>query len=229
MADTQITSEMAVQKFMELMRAMAPLKNPSFTGTPLAPTAAMDDTDTQQIVNVEYLRRVLDAFAYTNLNLSGMIGYFAGRGDIPEGWLLCNGAAVSRTKFASLFKAIGTTYGAGDGTTTFNIPNIESGRFIESTLDSTQVGVKHEEALPNIIGSLGAGKDQDPARQLMDINKSSGAFFYETKWMQWTSDADSGDDQLPSKINFDASRSSSIYYGGKYQQKSLLAIPIIHI
>lgn len=41
----------------------------------------------------------------------------------PAGWLLCNGAAVSRTTYAGLFAAIGTTYGAGDGSTTFNVPD----------------------------------------------------------------------------------------------------------
>lgn len=41
----------------------------------------------------------------------------------PSGWLICNGAAKSRTTFSSLFVAIGTTYGVGDGSTTFNIPD----------------------------------------------------------------------------------------------------------
>jgi microcystin-dependent protein len=45
----------------------------------------------------------------------------------PTGWLLCNGAAVSRTTYATLFAAIGTTWGGGDGSTTFNVPN-PSGR-----------------------------------------------------------------------------------------------------
>jgi microcystin-dependent protein len=44
-------------------------------------------------------------------------------GAVPAGWLACNGAAVSRTTYANLFAAIGTTYGAGDGSTTFNLPN----------------------------------------------------------------------------------------------------------
>lgn len=43
---------------------------------------------------------------------------------IPAGWLLCDGAAVSRTTYASLFTAIGTTWGAGDGSTTFNLPDM---------------------------------------------------------------------------------------------------------
>jgi microcystin-dependent protein len=42
----------------------------------------------------------------------------------PTGWLLCNGAAVSRTTYAALFAAIGTSYGAGDGSTTFNVPEL---------------------------------------------------------------------------------------------------------
>lgn len=41
----------------------------------------------------------------------------------PEGWLLCDGSAVSRTDYADLFAVIGTSYGAGDGSTTFNLPD----------------------------------------------------------------------------------------------------------
>lgn len=41
----------------------------------------------------------------------------------PSGWLFADGSAVSRTTYASLFAAVGTTYGAGDGTTTFNLPD----------------------------------------------------------------------------------------------------------
>lgn len=41
----------------------------------------------------------------------------------PSGWLLCNGSAVSRTTYAALFAVLGTAYGAGDGSTTFNVPN----------------------------------------------------------------------------------------------------------
>lgn len=54
----------------------------------------------------------------------------------PSGWLLCQGQNVSRTTYAGLFAAIGTTYGAGDGSTTFGIPNLQ-GR-VPVGLDSTQ-------------------------------------------------------------------------------------------
>lgn len=44
----------------------------------------------------------------------------------PEGYLICDGSAVSRTEYADLFAAIGTTFGAGDGTTTFALPNLQA-------------------------------------------------------------------------------------------------------
>lgn len=46
------------------------------------------------------------------------------RATAPIGWLLCDGAAVSRSTYSPLFAAIGTTYGAGDGSTTFNLPDL---------------------------------------------------------------------------------------------------------
>ena len=46
-----------------------------------------------------------------------------GGGSVPNGWLLCDGSAVSRTTYADLFAVIGTSYGAGDGSKTFNLPD----------------------------------------------------------------------------------------------------------
>lgn len=46
-----------------------------------------------------------------------------GSATAPAGWLLCDGSAVSRTNYASLYNVIGTLYGVGNGTTTFNLPN----------------------------------------------------------------------------------------------------------
>jgi microcystin-dependent protein len=53
---------------------------------------------------------------------SGTLLPFAG-GTVPDGYLLCNGAAVSRTTYARLFTAIGTAWGVGNGSTTFNVPD----------------------------------------------------------------------------------------------------------
>ena len=62
-------------------------------------------------------------------------------GTVPTGWLECNGQGVSRTTYAALFAAIGTTYGAGNGSSTFNVPNFESKVLIgESSVFSMGVG-----------------------------------------------------------------------------------------
>lgn len=52
-----------------------------------------------------------------------VLGY--GAASAPTGWLLCNGAAISRTTYAALFAVIGSTFGNGDGSTTFNVPNLQ--------------------------------------------------------------------------------------------------------
>ena len=52
-----------------------------------------------------------------------------GAATAPAGWLECNGDAVSRTTYSALFSVIGTTYGSGNGTTTFNLPDLR-GEFI---------------------------------------------------------------------------------------------------
>lgn len=84
--------------------------------------------------------------------------YFA-RSTPPSGFLKANGAAVSRTAYAALFAAIGTTFGAGDGTTTFNVPDLR-GQFIRGwsdngTIDSGRAfGSSQTDALQNITGTL---------------------------------------------------------------------------
>jgi len=47
-----------------------------------------------------------------------------GKSTAPTGYVLCNGAAISRTDYADLYGVIGTTYGTGDGSSTFNVPNL---------------------------------------------------------------------------------------------------------
>lgn len=64
--------------------------------------------------------------------LIGSVTWYAGAGT-PENYLLCDGSAVSRTDYAALFAVIGTTYGAGNGSTTFNLPLLTDGRFVEGS------------------------------------------------------------------------------------------------
>jgi microcystin-dependent protein len=87
--------------------------SPSFTGVPTAPTASAG-TSTTQIATT--------AFVAQNAVLTGALLMWP-TVSAPSGYLLCDGSAVSRTTYAALFAVIGTTFGAGDTTTTFNLPN----------------------------------------------------------------------------------------------------------
>lgn len=82
----------------------------------------------------------------------GVIIPFAGT-SVPTGYLLCNGAAVSRTNYANLFAAIGTLYGAGDGSTTFNLPDARD-RVLQGASGKHSVGSYIAAGLPNITGSM---------------------------------------------------------------------------
>ena len=60
----------------------------------------------------------------TGSSITGSITIYAGS-TAPTGYLLCDGSAVSRSTYSDLFDIIGTTYGTGDGSTTFNLPNLK--------------------------------------------------------------------------------------------------------
>ena len=89
----------------------------------------------------------------------------------PTGWLKANGAAISRTAYADLFAALGVTFGTGDGSTTFNIPDLR-GEFVRAWADNRAVdtgrtfgtaqtdamqGHVHNFYAMNSSASLGAG------------------------------------------------------------------------
>ena len=82
-------------------------------------------------------KRLLNTDDLLGMVPSGTVLYFAGR-TAPAGWLKANGAAVSRTAYAALFAAIGTTYGAGDGRSTFNLPDLR-GEFLRGWDDGRGV------------------------------------------------------------------------------------------
>ena len=105
-----------------------------------------------------------------NITITGEMRLFSGTiTQIPSGWLHCAGQAISRSTFATLFAIIGTTYGVGDGTTTFNIPD---------TRDLFIVGAKQDSggiAKTNITGSLlktGGSLSQPPITSSQGLNAS---------------------------------------------------------
>ena len=120
----------------------------------------------------------------------GVVQAFAGR-TIPAGWLLCDGSAVSRTTYAKLFSVIGTTYGAGNGSTTFNLPNLVD-KFVEG---SATAGTVKSAGLPNITGTFySMSSVVDGAFSVID---GKGTY--------------AGENNPYYRKSFDASRSSSIY------------------
>ncbi|MCL2485330.1 MAG: tail fiber protein, partial [Endomicrobia bacterium] len=74
----------------------------------------------------------------------------------PEGYLICQGAAVSRITYAALFTTVGTLYGAGDGSTTFNLPDYR-GYFLRGQGgNSAALNVAQGDAIRNMTGDLNA-------------------------------------------------------------------------
>lgn len=71
--------------------------------------------------NIQRAHAAFIAQLYADREMPGVVKHYAGA-SAPAGWLACTGQAVSRTTYAALFAAIGTTWGAGNGTTTFNLP-----------------------------------------------------------------------------------------------------------
>jgi len=83
------------------------------------------------VINAGNVRGQIGPQGLTGIGLipTGMILMFANSAFIPAGgFLWCNGAAVSRTTYSALFAILGTVYGVGDGSTTFNLPNF-TGKF----------------------------------------------------------------------------------------------------
>lgn len=84
----------------------------------------------------------------TSEALTGVISIYGGS-TAPTGWMLCDGTAVSRTTYSSLFTILGVTYGAGDGSTTFNLPNLK-GKVV--------VGLNASETEFDALGETGGAK-----------------------------------------------------------------------
>jgi len=93
----------------------------------------------------------------------------------PAGWLACNGSAVSRTTYSDLYALIGTTYGAGDGSTTFNVPDLR-GRTLIGT-DGLAAGsfTANLGTLDNIGGTGGAQNHTLTAAQMPSHTHSQTA------------------------------------------------------
>lgn len=134
---------------------------------------------------------------------------FAGNGAVPAGYLLCDGAAVSRTMYSDLFSVIGTTYGAGDGSTTFNLPDLTD-KFIEG---HTTAGTSKNAGLPNITGEIESSEKENQFPVIDDSDATLAGAFY-VKKVETRRRKDSsfiGTNIYVSNLGFDASKSNAIY------------------
>ena len=187
------------------------------------PTAKLSERATKQDIENGTAMRVVCADVvkqYFDLICPpGMITFFHAT-DVPEGWLLCNGAAVSRTTYSRLFAKIGTKYGTGDGSTTFALPNLD-GRVLQGTTNTGNVGNYLEASLPNIQGAVTLYKASsgDEATDAF-VRKSSGSVsvYYDTI---------QADDQYSAELYLNAAKSSSLYSGSKLQPSALQVLPCI--
>lgn len=142
---------------------------------------------------------------------TGMIAFFHASTP-PDGWLPCNGQKVSRTTYANLFSVIGTTYGSGDGSTTFTLPNLHH-RFLEGTTTTSEVGKSVSAGLPNISGTFGRDNGGfGPVR----LGTASGAFTMSSTGLGLLGERTN----CGSEISFDASRTSSAYGASSTVQPS---------
>ena len=121
-----------------------------------------------------------------------------------EGWLLMDGREVSRTEYADLFDVIGTAYGMGDGSTTFNLPNC-SGKFLQMDTSKT-VGTNIEAGLPNITGGY-----SNTSRLELYPNDTVNLYGAFAKGNSCKNTVSTANNYTGYGWTFDASRCSSIY------------------
>lgn len=134
----------------------------TITGTNSAITLDIDANDNIDVNGELYIEGTT-----SDLNVergdyfqAGQYGFFAMKN--PKGrWLFCDGREISRTDYPELFEAIGTTYGEGNGTTTFNIPDrrgyfgrcLDAGAEVDYQSDR-EIGSKQGDAIRNITGKM---------------------------------------------------------------------------
>jgi len=127
----------------------APLASPALTGIPTAPTADVG-TNTQQIATAALVKAAVDALAATVESYQiGDLKIVSHNTSPGANWAECVGTAISRSTYAALFAKVGTLWGVGDGSTTFNLPDFR-GR--------VPVGYDSGDATFNAVGKTGGEK-----------------------------------------------------------------------
>lgn len=178
----------------------------------------IDPADTDQLL------KALKVFSKKTVPIGVVVHYM---GDtIPEGYLLCNGASLSRTEYPELFAVLGTKCGAVD-TAHFSIPDTHH-RFLEGTTVLSEIGKYVAAGLPNATGSftvrcVRAGEEFNPI-----INNFIGGYSRQGSQIMMSAVDVQNDQVATDRIVFDASRVSSAYGAANtVQPASVRALALI--
>lgn len=194
--------------------------------------ALKSSTNQTPSTNSDYWRKILDYTDFSTIQaqiesqmagaLTGTIQWFAcDAGQQGSDYLICDGRAVSRTDYARLFAKIGTKYGAGNGSGTFNLPNLV-GRVAWGATNS--IGTKIEPGLPNITGKFSAY--EFTAYSNSSVRGEGALYPTGEAWFG----GNKGNSDQSAVLGLDASRSNGIYgRSSTVQPPALTLLPCIHI
>jgi microcystin-dependent protein len=162
---------------------------------------------------------------------AGSVIWFAAN-SAPTGYLKANGANVSRTTYSDLFTAIGTTFGAGDGSTTFGLPDLR-GEFIRGWDDGRGVdsgrafGSAQLDQMQTITGTLdNTGRAANGMAGSFAAPSNAGALSYGGP-NRLNSAGASGSTQFSSQINFDSASSPSARTGTETRSRNIALLACI--
>ncbi len=175
--------------------------------------------------------------AHNASTFAGMIAPFAGPAEnVPAGWLLCDGHAISRSEYINLYNAIGVAWGEGDGSSTFNLPDLrgmflrgvsgdsgndadaESRGMLANNGSNTgnNVGSYQGDAIRNIIGKMGGSAYSQVAE---------GPFFLNGERNMGTGYG-GANYEMPT-CGFDVSRAKDVFVGADNRPKNVYVTYII--
>lgn len=174
----------------------------------------LDQTKTDQLLGA------LKNFGKTVVPIGSVIFYLGTT--IPDGYLLCNGASLSRTEYQELFEVLGTKCGAVDSAH-FNLPDTHH-RFLEGTTSVSEVGQYIAAGLPNILSSGRGFDDQFDISQYGFHDLTGAMFISRTGPRKYDRNMYESHTSGSLAWTFDASRNSSLYGASTTNQPAALQL-----
>lgn len=174
----------------------------------------LDQTKTDQLLDA------LKNFGKTVVPIGSVIFYLGTT--IPDGYLLCNGASLSRTEYPELFEVLGTKCGAVDSAH-FTLPDTHH-RFLEGTTSVSEVGQYIAAGLPNILSSGRGFDDQFDISQYGFHDLTGAMFISRTGPRKYDRDMYESHTSGSLSWTFDASRNSALYGASNTNQPSAIRV-----